>query len=693
MGLGYVFPAFSVSQVRVQNESEQVAQDSSGVRLLLQQADSLSNIGDLREAEKVYNEALKRAKSIIGGDSLITSIRLDIVTNYLNSDQPDSAETLLHSMLGQSPNRIDSTQILNHLGVTYRYQGRFDEALEKHESAKSLIDSVSHPALYGKIKLNMAMVYGAKADFGTAFKYFLSSIEAAEAAGDRSTLASALNSLGVTYNNYGQPDKSVYYLQRAIEVNNELNNQVGLLRATSNLANAKRHLESYEEAIALYERALELHKEVRKDVPPFRILYNLGQLYKETGNLDRAEGYYRQSLAYCQEAGIFQGLIYNYGGLANVAELRNNFTKARDYYNRALDIAREIGAGRLELSALNSLYNLEKRLDNTAEALSYYEQQTALSDSLDIIAQEEALADTETRLSLRQQEEMNKLLQEKQQQQNARIATQNWLIVAGIIIILVILLSLYLLYRSNEEKKEINKQLKAKHQRLEELNEVKDKMLAIIAHDLRSPLSAMHGMLYLMQEEDLSEKETKQMTTELSLSLNRSINMMDNLLAWARGQMSGFKMNIKDVNCHIIVEKVFKDYALSARQKGILLRNEADENHTVKADFDMLKLILRNLISNSIKFCQEGDEIRVSTREATDKIILNVKDSGTGISEEIQKNLFTSNNRSHPGTQNEKGSGLGLQLCKEFIEKQGGEIKVESSEGKGTSMIFSFPKA
>jgi signal transduction histidine kinase len=659
---------------------------------LISRADSLTMHGELRKARTLLSNALEQAKAL-NNDSLVIRLQLNLATNLIDSDQPDSASVLLNNILAGSASSIDSTRALNLLGATLRYKGEFEQALEKHKAARARVDSASQPALYSKIKLNMAMVQSSRADFGIAFKNYLSGIQFAEAAGDSALLASGLNSLGVAYNNTKQPDKAISRLKRAIEINKKINDRVGLLRATNNLAISYQGMGEFEKSIALYEQALTLQNEVRKNVPPFRIQYNLGQLYKQIDELDKAEDYYKKSLAYCQQAGIYPGLIYNYGGLANVAELRKNFGQARENYMRALEVARQIGAGGLKKEALNSLYQLEKETDNMDQALSYYEQYVALNDSLNEVAREQEFSKTKTRFNLRQEEETNRLLQDKQKQQQARITTQNWLIAASIAIILIILLSLGYVYRSNKQRKEINAQLAAQRNELEEINAVKDKMMAIIAHDLRSPLSAMQGVIYLIKEGELSDKEMQDMANELDLSINQNISMMDNLLVWAQSQMEGLALNTKAIHVQKVVEKVFQNHMLQAQQKGIQLIDEVDDQHAVHADYNLLELILRNLITNSIKFCNAGDKITVSTHEKAAMICFSVQDTGIGIPEDIQRQIFAVNAHSRRGTDDEKGSGLGLKLCKEFVERQNGKMSVQSVAGEGTTMQFSLPKA
>ena len=692
--LGFILPAAAQSGLtaEVNPEVDQTAMDSARVEWMVKKADTLKRAGEMSRSMDLL-ERSRQIADTLDNPYLTQLVVLQLADNFIARDQPDSAENILVNTLRQFPSGEKRAQLASMLGNAYRYQGRFEEALQRQKEARALVDSSEYPGIHSRINLNTASVYESMGNYGTALKYYLRSIEGAEAQQDTLLLATGLNNLGVAYNNYSDPEKARHYLRRASEMYRNLNDQVGLLRTTTNLAISANKLGDYEESVSMYRQALDIHERVRSDTPPFRILYNLAQVYKKQGKLEKAESNYRKSLEYCRGAGIPQGLIYNYGGLGNVAELRGDTAKAAEYYGQALDTARQIKAAELERSALNSLYQLEKKRGNFREALSYHESLTSLSDSLQKIARQQELDETEAQLSLRRQEEVNRLLKEKQEQQQSRIAAQNWLIAAGAGIIIVILISMYLLYRSNVERREINAELESQRKRLEELNRVKEKMLAVISHDLRSPMTSMQGLLYLLRENDLSREEISEMAAKLEVSLKHNINMMDNMLVWAREQMSGLELDPEKVNAHGVAANVIDNNELQADDKGIRLLNRVPEDLTVEADKNLLELILRNLISNSIKFSREGDEVIVQAEAtANDRVVFRVSDTGIGIPEEKQEKLFSMNGGSREGTGNEKGSGLGLKLCREFVEKQGGEIDFETAEGEGTTFTFSLGK-
>lgn len=662
------------------------------VNMLLAKGDSLQRVGESRKARSILKRARNYADSLEDGD-LIEEVTIQFADYYLTNDLPDSAETLLLGALNKYPEKNAHADLLSMLGNAYRIQGAFEKALSYQEKAKSLIDSSENPQDYGRIKHNIGSVYESMGNYATALDNYQQSLESARVSGDSLMLSNVLNSIGLVYNNTSKADEAIFYLEKALAIDKKLNNKVGQFRVYTNLAISNSNMGNFEIAISYYNQALELHKKVRKEVPPFRLLYNLGQLYKDTGELDKAEDHYNRSLGYCKQAGIAQGLIFNYGGLANVAELRKNYSRAKELYGRALEVAQDIGAKSLESQALFSLYNLEKLRNNYEEALSYHEKYIAVSDSLDALSREREIEKTKTRLGLYQQEEINTLLREKQQRQQAQITSQRWLIWGSAAVISLILILLYLIYRANQRNKMVNKKLEEQQERLEELNNVKDKMLAIFSHDLRTPMASVKGLLQLFREDNMSKEEMREYLPKVEMAVDQNLNMMDNLLAWTREQMSGLKVEIEDIAAESVVSDVLENFEPQALEKGVELINNVSKDVYVQADEDLFSLILRNLVSNSVKFTESGDSISVRSSINNGQVTFEVADTGVGMPSEKQKGLFSLQTESSRGTHNEKGSGLGLQLCKEFIEKQGGNIDFESKEGEGTVFRFTLPRA
>ena len=241
------------------------------------------------------------------------------------------------------------------------------------------------------------------------------------------------------------------------------------------------------------------------------------------------------------------------------------------------------------------------------------------------------------------------------------------------------------------KRKNYLNQLAAKSLELEELNKLKDKLLSIISHDFRGPLNSLRGTLTLFLKGALSNEELGFLTASLVEKLDNTYNLLENLLNWAKSQMQGMKVYIKEIDLKVISSDCYHLLSPIAEKKLVKMENNIVESILVMADNEMVKLILRNLMSNAIKFTSAGNKIAIDASCGEDFVTISVKDNGLGISNENQDKLFKIENFSTSGTSNETGMGLGLSLCKDFVEKNHGKIWFDSELGKGSTFYFTLP--
>jgi signal transduction histidine kinase len=242
-------------------------------------------------------------------------------------------------------------------------------------------------------------------------------------------------------------------------------------------------------------------------------------------------------------------------------------------------------------------------------------------------------------------------------------------------------------------KKQAEKLLE-KNEQLTVLNATKDRFFSIIAHDLRNPFHLLIGFseLLLKNFEKYSADKNRKYLQMILESSQSGHSLLENLLQWSRTQTGHISFEPTRIKLNEIILETFLLHSGMAEQKNILLESSVNDNTFIFADENMVKTIIRNLISNAIKFTPDNGQINIKALEQQSMIEITVSDTGVGISEENLKKLFRLDTPvSTMGTQKEKGTGLGLLLCKEFVEKHGGKIRVESTEGKGSDFIFTLP--
>jgi len=235
-------------------------------------------------------------------------------------------------------------------------------------------------------------------------------------------------------------------------------------------------------------------------------------------------------------------------------------------------------------------------------------------------------------------------------------------------------------------------QLQIQTQQLTELNSLKSKLFSVISHDLKTPMYALRNLFQNVKDYDLPAEEIKKLLPDVVNELNYTTGLMENLLQWAKSQMQSNSVKPQKLDIFKIISEVTQLLAIQAEAKSIRLECKPDQPLYVYADRDMVNLVLRNLISNAIKFTPESGKIIIKVQEKRSFIQVCVMDNGVGIAKENLDKLFTEY-YSSKGTSNESGTGLGLMLCKEFLAKNGGQMKVESEEGKGSTFSFTLPRS
>lgn len=226
--------------------------------------------------------------------------------------------------------------------------------------------------------------------------------------------------------------------------------------------------------------------------------------------------------------------------------------------------------------------------------------------------------------------------------------------------------------------------------KIEVLNETKTRLIAIFSHDIGSPLNSLNGLLQLKEGGMLSEDELNQHSRKVKKALENVLDMLKNIVKWSRLQLEGFNPIMEKTNIGIVINEVIESVSNMAEQKKIGIQNRLTSEAHVTLDPEILKLVIRNFLTNSIKFSHPNSFVTISSSVQADSITISVQDTGTGISAENISKLFGFKN-STVGTQDEKGSGIGLAITKEFTEMMNGKISVKSEIGNGSTFSVTFP--
>ena len=235
--------------------------------------------------------------------------------------------------------------------------------------------------------------------------------------------------------------------------------------------------------------------------------------------------------------------------------------------------------------------------------------------------------------------------------------------------------------------------LDERNRRLQEVDDQKTKMFSVISHDLRGPLSTVIGLLDLLAQGHMTPEEQQEFIQKAANRVQNTYEMLTNLLYWSRQQMQGMEIRPQEINLETIANEVLGVFQPMGASKGVRVVRDIQEPVYVYSDPDMVNVVLRNLVSNAIKFTPPGGTVWIREVTLGDYVSIAVEDSGVGIDTQTLQRLFSSEGVSSPGTHQEKGTGLGLSLCREFVQLNGGKISVESTPNQGSTFRFTLPVA
>lgn len=419
-------------------------------------------------------------------------------------------------------------------------------------------------------------------------------------------------------------------------------------------------------------------------------LGNIGSVYLFEKNYAEALRYYEQNVQYSLRMNEWGDFVLGniriakaYIGLQQHAKARVYVEKIPDYF---LGDQTPYYVYQEYYETAAAFYAADRQYDKAFEA---QEQLMVVKDTLLRRQTQDRLAELQTRFDLRQKESQIALLEtENRLKDQSRQLDQIWLGIALLVAIGAVTTALFL-FRLSRERKQRNRILHQQAEELEQANRTKDRLFSIIAHDLRSPLNSLQGILSLVTQYEMSREELQSVFRSLSQTIAGTTASLDNLLTWSRAQMQMSKTVPEATDLHLLIDGELQLLHSVARQKHIDLRMTVPVGLGAWVDPGQLRVICRNLIANALKFTPEGGQVCVEASPSGDQVLLSVRDTGQGMDEETMKRLFERQEvLSTRGTSGEKGTGLGLMLCREFLEANGSHLQVQSRVGEGT--VFSF---
>jgi len=510
-------------------------------------------------------------------------------------------------------------------------------------------------------------------------------------------------------------------LKKADTIARKINNKPMLAyvyQYTGRIYSLDRKLDS---ALISYQKSLSLRQELNQ-LPEQATCYKyIGDIYFQKGSFLTAMENYNMSLEKTdkqKDKDLYANLLIK---KALIFVKENNLKEAAIKAHEGMKIASQIGANMAIRDALQVLATISLKTKDYKSTSVFQQKIIQYNDTLFSKQLSEKIFLLEYQLERQQRNAKIDLLNKDNAIKELKIKRIG-IISLGLTSIIILLIAVFfvllklLKQRRNHEKLlelqnheivkqrnsieqqnrkliDANEKLEKSEEELKKIVQTKDKLFSIIAHDLRNPFTALTGLTEVLHEkaDSIDATEMNLYVSLINDSSHKLLRLIENLLEWARSQTGTLKLLNTNLNLKTLADDVIKIYITQAQTKGISLKNEIPDNISVFADHEILAIIIRNLISNGVKYTQKGGNVSLTAYLENGNTVLKISDSGIGMSHEVLDKLFKIE-ETFPtaGTSNEAGTGLGLVICKEFTETLGGTIAVESSVGKGTSFCVTL---
>ena len=583
----------------------------------------------------------------------------------------DSAFFYGHKALeyaGRTGDRRGESVSWRMLGNTYEMMGDYLNMLTAYQHSLDIAEGIGDGTLIAKVNINMALFLKQEGEYGQAQKL--------------------METVAALYKKSGDSLESAY--------------------VASHLADLALRQGRYDEALRYAQQAYSVARVVRDDQAAATYNNDIGKILAARGDYTGALDRHLQSLAYYNEVRDRLEATATKSLLAQVYLLKKDYVQALRYARESMAEASALHRKPELQGSARVLADIYTAKGDYRQALHYFKLYKDYSDSL---FNDQSRIQLLTRTAQYDYSQQASALREAQAVKNAgyeRALRKAQLQIAVTVAVIVMLCLLaFILLRSRRVNRRMTRLLQEKNGQIEEQketleqqavqlllsNQQKDKLFSLVAHDLRGPLNSLKGVLDFLKEKKISEQEVNGMMSEFRRYVDASSELVSNLLFWASSQLNGAVVHAVLLPVDELVEETLAVYRSPAREKGVAVRTALPDGLVGYADKDMMQVVIRNLVSNAVKFCDTGDQVTVSAMRKGGEIEICVADTGTGMTTHALDRIRRKESFTNYGTAKEKGTGLGILLCHEFAEANRGRFYVESEWGKGSRCYFTIPAA
>ncbi|MEO8933187.1 MAG: ATP-binding protein [Xanthomarina sp.] len=637
-----------------------------------------------------------------------------LIKELYNNQEYDKALKYIYQTekLSQALNYENKTaEIIYYKALIYALKEDYINARDNYLKAKELFIQLQDTLHTAKVNNSIALNEINRGNYNTGLQYAHLALKEFEKRELKQELLAAYMCLAKAYSRTNNTAQAILFYTKALEIEKQHNNKKGSIEVLKALAELYSQQKEYDKSIDYYHTILE---QISRNNDSLRgeILPKLGDEYLKFNAYDLALENLNEGLRLNRSTNNLHGILVSLNSLGKL-NLQSNFLKqAEKQLFEAKDLTHVLNDKREQLKnygLLKSLDSTNKRFDRAYKwQREYYQLQNELKNADTKVHIEPELAILINNLGINSGMDNKTGFKANKETRNtqeklSRLKIAFYGLLGAIAILSTFLILIYLKrntrlkYTTELEKKnkriEIqNEAILVQSKNLEAINKVKDRLFSIVSHDLKDSLTSIKGFIDLLKDGSLTQKEFMSLIPELSENANSASLLLFNLLNWSKTQMQSLesKPTLFDL------QEVFADkinlLERNLQIKGIILKDNSISDF-IYADKSMVEIIIQNLLTNALKFSKQGDTITISNQISKGKSIISISDTGVGISEENLYKLFKNSTFSTVGTKNEKGTGLGLTICKELVELNHGRIWVESELDVGSTFYVELPKS
>lgn len=592
-------------------------------------------------------------------------------------------------------------ELLNYVGLVNRNIGDYSNAINYYYEALELAEKQNNILQIAYSNNNLGGIFTLKGDYLNAIKHLEKATENFELIENYSGLGYACVNLGNLYRHNNDIKEAINYFEKAIVYKEMVSDSIGIGIVMNLQAITYYDVEEYQKAYSLFKKVTPIYQH-NKDEKGLAVINNyLGLLEFRNKNYQSALAHYKKSKALNEEIEHKSGLATSLINMSLVYHKLGKTELAISKLDLGYQFAKEIGDKEEIAHAFENYSSIYHDLKNYKKAYEYQNKYTQAIINKNYYETRERLAT----LRINNEIEKRVLKNENLKIENESLNYENMvfkeylsiykymLIVFGILLLGIIGLVI-VLTKTNRVRLLNNSALVHANKQLSEANKTRDKFMSIIGHDLKSPFNSVLGLtsLLLAEWDSVSNDEKRYIINEVNITSNNLYELMDNLLIWAKNQSESIKPVPKEFNINEYLVDIYELYRNQASYKKIKITMEIGKEHMVFADPNMISTVLRNLISNALKFTSKGGKIKVELMQRDKELEFCITDNGHGLLPEDLKRILEENtHHSSKGTDNETGTGLGLLLVKEFVRLNNGVFWIESKVSIGSKFYFTLP--